>query len=234
MIRVSALRFLLTVSPPPAWMLIAFAASVLVGVATLWFNPSGIDAAFGSILLLQMFAASNAFSVSASRGYFDPLLTGEHSRQRVAMGSLAAAALPGLVAWVLLALVAIAFGRWRIAVTPHRYLAVAIVSVVSWAGGLALPRMAVGPLWTFGLVSAVLFRGVLTKYMPPVQSPPTSVLDFFQWIAAFASCPFLLLGDLPAATDATILAGEAVLLLVVIWYAVRYVDRRDYPLRDPA
>jgi hypothetical protein len=232
-IRASALRFLLTVSPPPAWVLIALAASVLLGVTTLWLNPDGIDAAFGSILLLQMFAASSAFSSSASRGYFDPLLTGEHSRQRVAMGSLSAAALPGLVAWVLLAVVAIAFGRWRMAVSPHRYLALAIVSVVSWAGGLALPRMAVGPLWIFVLVSAALFRGALTKYMPAFQLPPTTALDFLQWISAFTLCPFLLLGELPAANDSTVLASDVILLLIVIWYAVRFVERRDYALMDP-
>jgi hypothetical protein len=233
-IRASAFRFLLTVSPLPSWTLIAFAVSVLLGVATLCFNPGGIDAAFGGILLLQMFAASNAFSASASRGYFDPLLTGEHSRQRVAMGSFAAAALPGVFAWTLLVLLAMVFGRWRIALTPHRHLALAIVSVLSWAGGLALPRMAVGPLWVFLLLSAALSRAVLTKYVPAVQSPPTTVLDFFQWTGAFAFCPFLLLGDVPAATDATIVASEVILLLIVIWFAVRYVDRRDYPLRDPA
>jgi hypothetical protein len=232
-IRASALRFLLTVSPPPSWTVIAFAASVLLGVATLWLNPGEIDAAFGGILLLQMFAASNAFSTSASRGYFDPLLTGEHSRQRVAMASLAAAALPGLVAWVLLALLAVGFGQWRVAVTPHRYLALAIVSVVSWAGGLVLPRMAVGPLWTCLLLSVALFREVLTKYMPAVHSP-TSALDFLQWITAFAFCPFLLLGEVPAANDSTVVANDLILLLIIIWSVVRHVERRDYALMDPA
>ncbi len=215
-------------------MLCAFAASVMLGAATLWLNPESSDAAFGGILLLQMFAASNAFSVSASRGYFDPVLTGEHSRQRVAMGSLAAAALPGSIAWVLLALVAIAFGQWRMAVSPHGYLALAIVSVISWAGGLALPRMAVGPFWTFVLMSVALFRELLTKYMPPVQSPPTSALDYFQWISAFAFCPFLLLGDVAAARDSTVVASDLILLLIVIWCAVRYVERRDYALMGSA
>jgi hypothetical protein len=233
-IRASPLRFLLTVSPPAAWLVIAFAGSVMLGLATLWLNPEGIDAAFASILLLQMFAASNVFSASASRGYFDPLLTGEHSRQRIAVGSLAAAALPGLVAWILLALLAAAFGRWRIAVAPHRYLALAMVSVFSWGGGIALPRVAVGPFWLLVLLSAALFREVLATYMPAVQSPPTSALDFLQWIGAFALCPFLLLGDVPAANDSTIVASDLILLLIVTWWAVRYVERRDYALVDRA
>jgi len=206
----------------------------MVGAATLWLNPEGIDAAFASILLLQMFAASNVFSASASRGYFDPLLTGEHSRQRVAVGSLAAAALPGLVAWILVTLLAVAFGRWRMAVAPHRYLALAMVSVLSWAGGLARPRMAVGPFWLFVLLSAALFREVLAKFMPALHSPPMNALDVLQWISAFALCPFLLLGDLPAAGDSTVVASDLILLLIVIWSAVRYVERRDYALMDPA
>ena len=232
MIRASACRFLLTVCPPPGWMLFAFAASVLLGAATLWINPEGVDAAFASMLLLQMFAASNGFSASSSRGYFDPLLTAEHTRQRIAVGSLVAATLPGLVAWILLTLIAIAFGRWRMAVAPHRYLAVGIVSVVSWAGGFALPRMTVGPLWMCALLSVALFREVLTKYLPPLQSPPTSALDFLQWVSAFAFCPFLLLGDFPAANNSTIVASDLILLLIVFWHAVRYVERRDYALMD--
>jgi hypothetical protein len=233
-IRASALRFVLTVSPPPTWMLIAFAGSVIVGIATLWLNPDGIDAAFGSILLLQMFAASNVFSASASRGYFDPLLIGEHSRQRVAVGSLTAAALPGVVAWILLTLLAVTFGRWRMAVAPHRYLALGMVSVLSWAGGLAFPRVAVGPFWLFVLLSAALFREALTKYMPAMNSPPTSALDLLQWISAFALCPFLLLGDVPAASDSTVVASDLILLLIVVWCAVRYAERRDYALMDRA
>jgi hypothetical protein len=140
--------------------------------------------------------------------------------------------LPGLVAWVLLTLTAIAFGRWRIGVAPHRYVALAIVSVGSWAGGLALPRMTVGPLWISVLLGMALFREVLTKYMPPMLSPPTSALDFVQWVGAFAFCPFLLLGDIPAASDSTVIAGDLVLLLMVFWQAVRYVGRRDYALTD--
>jgi hypothetical protein len=233
-IRASPLRFLLTVSPPQAWILIAFAGTVVLGLATLWLNPEGIDAAFGSILLLQMFAASNVFSAAASRGYFDPLLTAEHSRQRIAVGSLTAAALPGVVAWILLTLLAAAFGRWRIAVAPHRYLALATVSVFSWAGGIALPRMTIGPFWLLVLLSAAWFREVLATYMPALQSPPTSALDFLQWISAFALCPFLLLGDVPAANDSTIVASDLILLLIVLWCAVRYVERRDYALMDRA
>src|SRR3954471_6466657 len=194
-IRASTLRFVLTVSPAPGWMLIAFGGSVLLGVAALCFNPANIDSAFGSILMLQMFAASDGLSMPASRGYFDPLLTGEHSRQPMAIGSLAAAALPGLLGWLLLVLIAAAFGQWRIVLAPHRHVALVIVSVVAWAGGLALPRMATGALWAFFLVSAALFRGALANYTTVVQLAPTDPLHLLQSAFAFVICPFLLLGD---------------------------------------
>jgi hypothetical protein len=214
-------------------MLIGFAGSVLLGVATLCFNPREVDSAFGSILLLQMFAVSDGFSIAASSGYFDPLLTGEHSRQRMAIGSLAAAALPGLLAWVLLVLIAAAFGQWRLVVAPHRHIAFVIVSVLAWAGGLALPRMAAGALWAFFLVSAAVFRGALAKYATVVQSAPADALQLLQSAVAFVICPFLLLGDAPASTSAIVIGADLILLLVVIWFAVRYVERRDYALVDP-
>jgi hypothetical protein len=233
LIRASTLRFALTVSPAPGWTLVAFGGSVLLGTATLWFNPANIDSAFGSILILQMFAASDGFSISASRGYFDPLLTSQPSRHRAAIGSLAAAVLPGLCGWLLLVLIAAAFGQWRIVLAPHRHVALVIVSVLAWAGGLALPRMAAGALWAFFLVTAALFRGALAKYAAVVQSPPTEALQLLQSALAFVMCPFLLLGEAPASTSAAVIGADLIFLLVVIWFAVRYVERRDYALMDP-
>src|SRR4051812_46294562 len=214
-------------------MLIGFAGSVLLGTATLCFNPAGVDSAFGSILVLQMFAVSEGFGIPASRGYFDPLLTGEHSRQRTAIGSLAAAALPGMVAWVLLVVIAAACGEWRIVVDPHRHVALLIVSVLAWAGGLALPRMAAGALWGLFLVSTALFRGALAKYAMVVQSAPADALHLLQSAFAFVICPFLLLGDAPASMSPIVIGADVIFLLVVIWFAVRHVERRDYALLDP-
>ena len=55
-----------------------------------------------------------------------------------------------------------------------------------------------------------------------------------EWIGAFALCPFLLLGEVAAASDSTVVASDLILLLIVIWCAVRHVERRDYALMDPA
>ena len=234
MIRVSALRFLLVVSPPATWMVVGLVASVLLGVVTLWLNPADIDSAFGSVLLLQMFCTSNGFAGSASRGHFDPLLAGGPSRQRIGLGSLAAAALPGLIAWMVIVAMAVAVGGWRVALAPHRHLALVLVSVIAWAGGLALPRMAAGGLWSLLLLSAALSRGTFGKYLVVVQSAPSGIRDSMASATAFAFCPYLLLGDFPAALSGPVRCADLILVLIVLWVALRYIDRRDYPLVEPA
>ena len=65
------------------------------------------------------------------------------------------------------------------------------------------------------------------------HSPPTTALELCQSVLRFAVCPWLLLGDAPGANSSIIIGSESILLLVVIWFAVRYVERRDYALLDP-
>ncbi|MFL6281268.1 MAG: hypothetical protein ACJ731_14220 [Vicinamibacterales bacterium] len=100
--------------------------------------------------------------------------------------------------------------------------------------GLAASRCHEWPpaLFGFFLVSAALFRGALAKYTTVVQLAPTDPLHLLQSAFAFVICPFLLLGDAPASTSAIVIGADLILLLVVIWFAVRYVERRDYALVD--
>ena len=233
MIRASCLRFLFVVSPPATWMYVAFVASVLIGAATLWLNPADVDSAFGSILLLQMFSASSGFAGSAARGYFDPILADGRSRSRVAMGSLVASTLPGVAAWLMIVLIAATLGRAATALTLHRLAALILVSTIAWAGGLALPRMAAGGLWAFVLLTAALSRGAVAQYLAVVQSPPTDVQDGLASAAAFAICPYLLLGEFPAATDPFVIGADLCIALTVAWSGFRYIARRDYSLVEP-
>ena len=233
MIRASCLRFLLVVSPPAMWMYVAFAASVLIGAATLWLNPKDVDSAFGSILLLQMFAASSGFAGSAARGYFDPILAGGRSRNRIAMGSLVASTLPGVAAWLIIVLIAAALGHAGTALTFHRFVALILVSTIAWAGGLALPRMAAGGLWAFVLLTAALSRGAVADYLVVVQSPPAGVHDALASAAAFAICPYLLLGEFPAARDPIVVGADLCVVLTVAWSGFRYIGRREYSLVEP-
>jgi hypothetical protein len=233
MIRASCLRFLFVVSPSATWTHAAFAASVLIGAATVWVNPQGVDSAFGGILVLQMFAASSGFTSSASRGYFDPLLTGGRSRLRIAVASLAASTLPGVAAWVITAIIAAALGRAATALAPHRFVALILVSTICWAGGLALPRMAPGVLWAFVLVVLALSRGIFGQYLVLAQSQPDDVLQVIASAVAFAVCPFLLLGDLSAASHGLVLGIDVVLALVAVGLGCSYLAGREYSLVEP-
>ncbi len=137
MIRVTSARFFLVVAPCPSWMRVGFGAAVLMGGATVWFNPSDVDSALGSILLLQMFSASSGYASSAARGHFDPILVSDRSRASVAAGSLVAAALPGAIAWMLIVGWAAALGAGPVVLAPQRQAAFLIVSCTAWSAGLA-------------------------------------------------------------------------------------------------
>jgi hypothetical protein len=214
-------------------MYAAFAASVLIGGVTLWLNPADVDSAFGSILLLQMFSASSGFAASAAHGYFDPILAGGRARSRVAMGSLAASTTPGGAAWLLIVVFAAAMGRAGTALAFHRFLALILVSTIAWAGGLALPRMAAGGLWAFVLLTAALSRDAVGGYLAVVQLPPAGLQDALASAAAFAICPYLLLGEFPAARDPIVLGADLCVALTVAWSGFRYIDRREYSLVEP-
>jgi hypothetical protein len=232
MIRTSCLQFLLVVAPAASWMHAAFAASVLIGAVTLWLNPKDVDSAFGSLLLLQMFSSSSGFGASASKGYFDPLLTGEQSRARVAIGSLIASTLPGIAAWTATALIAAVLGQPAAAFAVHRLAALGVVSAIAWAGGLALPRMAAGALWSFALLGIALSRGAAGQYLIAVQSIPADAPHVVMSAGIFAVCPFLLLGDFAAAGSAPVIVIDMCLALAAAWCGVRYLTRREYSLME--
>ena len=233
MIRASCLEFLLVVSPAATWMQAAFAASVLIGGVSLWLNPKEVDSAFAGILLLQMFSASSGFTVCAARGYCDPLLAGEASRGRIALASFVASTLPGLLAWLTIALIASVLGQARLAFAPPRVAALLLVSTVAWAGGLTLPRLAAGALWSFALLAIALSRGAAAQYLLMVQSTPADAAHVLLSAAILAVCPFLLLGDFAAAASLPVLTIDLSLAMLALWSGWRYLSRREYGLMEP-
>lgn len=233
MIRVSPVRFFLVVSPPPMWMRAALAAAVIVGATTVWLNPLDVDSALGSILLLQMFSASGGYADAASRGYYDPLLTSLSSRRMIAVANLGAVSLPGGLAWCLVALVAATLGQTHAVLAPQRVVAFATVSLVGWAAGVALPRMAAGVLWASVLLSLALSRTGLGDYLTVVQSVPDGPRAVGAAAIAFLVCPFLLLGEFAAARNAAVLTTVASMVIVLTSLAFTYVRQRDYTLVEP-
>ena len=233
MIRVSALRFFLIVSPLPVWMRVALGAAVLVGAATLWLNPRDADSGFGSILFLQMFCASTGYTATASRGHYDALLVSGRPRVRIAIGHLLASILPGAIAWVLIAGLAAGLGQPDIALSLHRYTALALVSAGAWALGLAVPRMAAGALWATLLLTLALSRGI-GRYLAVVEVRPGGLYEVMWSATAFAVCPYLLLGEPAAAASPGVMAIELALVAALILGGTLYLTRREYGLVEPA
>ncbi|CAN5388400.1 hypothetical protein BH23ACI1_BH23ACI1_09630 [soil metagenome] len=235
MVRVSVVRFFLVVMPPPPWLLVGFVAVVALGGWTLALNPRNVDSAFTYILLLQMLSASSGFGAAASRGHLDPILVSGRSRASIALGSVLAAALPGLVAWAAILIMSVwvggvAPGR---AFTVHRFAALFIVSGCAWATGLVLPRLAGGALWMMGMIGLAMTHGVFTRFVVVLEGPST----FGQVLitaAACAACPLLFLGDNAGPRDLRVVTLALSLAASVVAIAVWRVSERDYTLKEPA
>lgn len=230
MIRTGVIRFFIVVAPAPVWMKVGFAVAVALAVATLWLNPKDIDSALGTILLLQMFACSNGFSGAAAHGYFDALLVSGRPWHRVAACNLVAAALPGLLAWTTVVVVASLLGHPAVALSPQRQVALVLVSCTAWAAGLALPRLMAGALWSSILIALAMSRGPMEAYLHALQSVPAGTVDVLKSAALGAICPFLLLSDLPGILDRRVAAIDLWLALVVVLLGTGYISTRDYSL----
>jgi hypothetical protein len=178
-----------------------------------------------------MFSASSGYAAAAARGYYDPLLVSGRSRTCVALANLSAAVLPGALAWIAITVTAAILGRADLALTMHRHVAMVIVSAVAWAGGLALPRMAAGALWSLALVTLAMSR-LIPDYLFLVRMSPVG-LHHEAAALTFAICPYLLLGDFTAASEPRVIGVDMLLVGALVWVGVRYIARREYPLVEP-
>jgi hypothetical protein len=235
MIHASAVRYFLTVLPPPVWIQAGFAIAAVIGVWTLILNPREVDSALGNILIVQMLATSSGFAAAASRGHIDPLLVAGRSRVSIALGHAVASALPGLVAFAIVLATAAWFGGVSAerAFSPQRLTAILIVSGCGWAIGLPFPRLVGGALWMGFFMGIVLSGAGLVlgiRLLEAGTSHPGTVLLM---AGAAVACPLLLLGDQPGAANLWSIGLALALATAVVAVGVRYVVRRDYVLKEP-
>jgi hypothetical protein len=236
MIRASTISYFLVVTPSPFWVRAGFAVIVLLGCWTVALNPRDVDTAFANILLLQMFAVSNGLSTTASRGHLDPLLVSGRSRPAIVGGNAVAAAVPGLLAWMAVLVMAGLVGEGALtrALAPHRLVALFIVSGCAWAVGTVLPRLAAGALWMLLLVGFAISRGAFGHLVQMVEAGPSGLLGVLASALTCLVCPLLFLSDYPGARDPRVVALAAGLAWAVIAVAVWHLSRRDYTLRETA
>jgi hypothetical protein len=235
MIHARAVRFFLTVLPPPVWIQAGFAIAAAIGVWTLILNPREVDSALGNILVVQMLATSSGFAAAASRGHFDPLLVSGRSRVSIALGHAVASALPGLIALAIVLVTAAWFGGVSAerAFSPQRLAAILIVSGCGWAIGLPFPRLVGGALWMAFFMGIMLSGVGLAAGVWLLEAGPAHMgMVVLMGIAAVA-CPFLLLGDQPGPANPWSIGLALLLASVVVAGGVRYVVGRDYVLKEP-
>ena len=156
MSRVSAIRYFLAVSPPPATLVVVFGVLAIGSGALEAFDRGSSDWVLASIAVVQLFATSTSFTRHATRGHYDPVLIGS-SRVRIAVAHFAVSSAPGAVAWLACgACQGLAAHSLVVpALTPAGLAALLLVSAIPWAMTVRAAPFLGGALWL--LLSASLF-----------------------------------------------------------------------------
>lgn len=229
-----ALRYLWFTSGLAGQGVVGFSVVGVFGVWMLRTAPGNTSAPFLGILLLQMFTAASGFRQTADRGHLDVLLVTGISRVHLGVVHWLVSALPGIVAWSILAA-----AQWAsvglveaVGLTLRGLLALFLISSVSWAITLPLPRLSGGILWLLTIVFiAGTARGATLLRTALDGGRIDGIADCLRSAGTIALCPFVLLT--PAAANAphlpAVLLIDAAVGMIVLAVGCLYITRRDYP-----
>jgi hypothetical protein len=207
-------RFFRVVPPVPGLMIAAFAATVLAAGVALQLGASDVEGVLAPVFLLQTLAASSGFAVPARRGHYDLLLTRGISRLAIGLAHGVASILPGVCCWAAIAVIEAIAARGvpHVALASGTIAAVVIVSVLSWAVTVPLPRMTGGIVWLLVLVAPV-DHGAVPAVAAALLLPSTLV-----------GVDLVSLGVAPCLT-------AAVLVGLVVGSALTWICRTDISLQ---
>jgi hypothetical protein len=227
-----SLRFFAVVIRPSG--AIVASATAIVSGAIYWavLDPRQYVQAGVLALFLQMFSAATGYRDRIRRGHFDGILTKEPRRLRIAAAHCAVSIVPGVVLWVLVAIVEAALIRagWPATVTASGLAALLAVSVLSWAIAVAFGRHSAGPLW-IAAIFVLASTGHLQQLRYQFLTADTSWMAAGRQAGSALACPVLLVTDPGAIT----VRAHALLLLAVsaVWLAAAaLVARYDAPLEE--
>jgi hypothetical protein len=225
---ISPIRFFRIVTTQPALISWTFVVVALVGGATIVGDPSRSVGAMMPVLLLQLFAASSGFEVPARRGHYDLLLTSGHPRVWMALVHWATSVVPGVVAWLLLAVVdALNAGLDARLLTSGTCAAMFLVSTLPWAFTVRLPRFAGGIGWLLALtVSSSVWSSPGSLGSQPSQE--TGALLWTTWSTLVY--PAGLVGRQLDVKEMLIAAPALVVAAGSMAAACRWVIRASVPL----
>lgn len=222
MTRLIAFFMMLRLQPPYALAIVV--ACTALGVWMTAVSPRELDSGLGLLLFVQMFMASTGFASRASSGQFDPLLVAGQGRARVAAAHWIASIAPGLIGWVLMALVGKAVGSAAAAsaLLGRRAAAFVIVSTLGWVLGYRLPRGAGGLAWITLLLAMLLeheSRAVTALFASAADGG-------WQQLAVVLCCPFILVGNRPPVSPAMLAAAvtACAFALAATWYRAHGLD----------
>ena len=223
-------RFFLVVPPMPLLMVGALVVATVVSAVVILVEPARASGALTPILLLQLFACSSGFDVPARRGHYDLLLT-HGERRRVIVAHWAASALPGVLCWLLLAIVSYTAdsGDSRAALLSRGTLsAVIFVSTIPWATTVRLPRFsgAIGWLLLVATLSLAAPRMLAIDLSTPIEGGNA----WLKAIWAVLVYPPLLVGQSLGGRETLIVVPGLLFGLVALLVAFWSVNRRDIPL----
>jgi hypothetical protein len=224
-------RFFLVVPPMPLLMVGAFLVATGVSAVVILVEPSRVSGALTPILLLQLFACSSGFDVPARRGHYDVLLTHGAPRRMVIVAHWAASALPGVLCWLLLAIVDYTAnsGDNRAALLNGGTLsAVTLVSTIPWATTVRLPRFS-------GAIGWLLIVAMLSLAAPRMLAIDLSgsIEGWSEWLKATWAVlvfPPLLVGQSLAGLETLVVLPGLLFALVGLLVAFWSVTHRDIPL----
>lgn len=231
---IAVLRFFVMTFPQTRCVVGGFVVLAALAAWLLTVGSGGdVETALASVLFLQMFAASTGFREPANRGYYDAVLVGGASRHAIGLGHWAASILPGVVCWLAIGLMEPAFRPvpdlvgWQ----PRAWVALLLVSTISWSISLPLPRFSGGVTWMatiFGLVATgtgmFKFRAILLA-----NDPPTGT-DVLSSSALLTACPFLLLARSAVTEAPLVLLSGLLTSMFALGIGLLYVSRREYRL----
>jgi hypothetical protein len=216
--RINPIRYLAVIGIHPLYAMVALAAIAVLGLVTVYLNPTELDSGLGMILFAQMFLASSGFVVRARRGHLDPLLANSPDRIPIVVSHWALSVAPGVIAWGAVAGAALLLGSPAAAsaLIGTRAAGLLVVSSIAWVLGFALPRGAAGMLWVAVLL-AVLLRG--TELLPDPSPVPAGASTVLRHAVTLMLCPFLFVGSHPAVAPGAMCAALLLsfVLLLLVW-----------------
>ena len=224
-------RFFLIAPPMPMLMIGAFVVATAFGALFVLLDPARASGALIPVLLLQLFACASGFDVPARRGHYDLLLTHGESRRRIILAHWAASAAPGLLGWLLIAIVRYVAGNGSertLLFGAGTATAMILVSTVPWAVTVRLPRFSGAIGWLLAVATLSLARPKLMTI--DVGAPVGGAIEWLTTSCAVLVYPVLLVGrDLQGHGLLVLVPGLSVAVMALS-IACWSISRRDIPL----